>query len=465
MIVDIIMETTACSSTDSAGSLGLWLGKPAPRYTSYPPAPFFNTGITSTDYIQSLSSLQPDDFLSIYIHIPFCRSLCLYCGCNTTITHRTERIQGYLALLKKEIGLVAAYTGRRQVGHLHFGGGTPNILSNQDIHALINHLRESFDLGSVNEIAMELDPRVVTRDQIKNLAICGVTRISLGIQDFDPEVQAIVHRHQPHEMVEEVCGWLRDAEIHHINFDLMYGLPKQTPETVADMVNRACRLKPDRIALFSYAHVPQMKKHQKVLESFGLPDVYQRIAMDQIGRSILLGEGYHAIGIDHFARAEDNLIQAWCNGKVHRNFQGYTEDNAGALLGFGASSISQTHDGYFQNEFDEDSYEQKLKASELPIRRGFILSPEDRLRRAIIEQLMCTLSCDIGAVCGEYGYRYEDLAEEIAQLKPFEDAGIIMRRGRTVCLASPHRMAVRVICRIFDSHTRSGERILSSLAA
>ena len=453
------------SHHDAAESLDLWLGKPAPRYTSYPPAPFFHAGINGEAYGRSLSRLPPDAPVSLYIHIPFCKSLCLYCGCNTAITQRPQRIADYLQALKREMALITGIAGRRRVSHLHFGGGTPNMLPDEDILGLFEALRHNFDFSDAHEIAMELDPRSVTPKQVETLAACGITRVSLGVQDFDAAVQALVHRHQPLAMVEDVCGWLRAAGIGRINFDLMYGLPKQTLASVADTARRVCGLRPDRVALFSYAHVPQLKKHQMALEEHGLPDLRERLALDQTARDVLLGQGYHAIGIDHFARADDTLTQAWRAGTLHRNFQGYTEDDATTLVSLGASAISQTEDGYFQNDRDEYAYQALVAEGALPVRRGYLLTPDDRVRRAVIERLMCALSCDIAAVCRAYDYPVTNFDDAIAQLAPFESAAIVVRDGYKVTLATPHRMAVRVISALFDDHTPRRAETVSSRTA
>lgn len=446
----------------NAENFDLWLGQPAPRYTSYPPAPFFSADVAARDYAKSLSGLGAGDLVSLYVHIPFCRSLCLYCGCNTLVTQRTERVQDYLTSLKREIQKIAALTGKRRVDSLHFGGGTPNLLGSEAMRELFACLGEHFDLSSAREIAMELDPRVVGAEQAQLLADCGVTRVSLGAQDFNPEVQEIVHRHQPYEMVAQVCDWMRKAGITRINFDLMYGLPKQTPESITQTAKQVCTLSPDRIALFSYAHVPQIKKHQLALEEYGLPDVYARLELDSAVREVLSGAGYHAIGIDHFAKDNDPLTLAQREGRLHRSFQGYTDDESQTLIGLGCSSISQTADGYFQSEHDERAYQSVVAAGKLPTRRGFLLSPEDRLRRAIIEQLMCQLTCDVAAVCKQHNFPIEKLAAAFERLKPYEAAGLIARKAHTIILTTPYRMAIRVICKAFDPYSASTQQILSS---
>ena len=450
------------NQADSA--LDLWLGKAAPRYTSYPPAPFFHAQVTAQDYAASLSKMPPDEAISLYIHIPFCKSLCLYCGCNTIITNRTDRKQSYLLILKQEMAMVSALAGKRRVSHLHFGGGTPNALSNDEIRDLFAALKENFDFASVGEIAMELDPRHITAAQAQTLVECGVTRVSLGVQDFDTEVQTVINRPQPYEMVAQACAWLRGAGLHRINLDIMYGLPKQTPQTIIDTATRVSVLKPDRIALFSYAHVPQMKKHQLALEAHGIPDVRERLVLEQIARDTLTSNGYVSIGIDHFAKPDDSIALAWDADNKHRNFQGYTEDTAATMIGLGVSSISQTDDGYFQSEHDEKAYQTAILEKRLPVRRGFLLSPTDRARRAIIETLMCNLSCDIKAVCAEHAYPLENLTDDFERLRIYEDAGIVARDGYKVRLTTPYRMAIRVICKVFDDYSRHSQALTSKTA-
>lgn len=446
-------------------SLDLWLGKPAPRYTSYPPAPFFHAGVGESAFHQSLAHLNRDEAISLYIHIPFCRSLCLYCGCNTAVTQRPERLHNYVKSLKQEIDLISSVIGKQPIRQLHFGGGTPNSLSNEELRDLFDHLHKVFDFKAVREVAMELDPRVVTHDQIKMLAACGITRVSLGIQDFDHKVQTIINRHQSFEMVADVCRWFRAEGIQHINFDLIYGLPKQSAETITNTAELVCRLQPSRIALFSYAHVPQLKNHQKVLESYGLPDAHGCLALEQISRGILTAHNYNAIGIDHFALHNDSLTQAWRADKLHRCFQGYTEDDCPTILGLGASSISQTKDGYFQNERDEFEYQKIVSSGKHPTQRGFLLSDSDRVHREVIVQLMCRFSCDLEMICKHYGYPVEMFDGSLKQLKPFEEAGLLTRQGYVLRVTSPYRMAVRIICEAFDTYSQQRLNVPSSRTA
>ncbi len=449
---------------NGAEALGLWLGKPAPRYTSYPPAPFFHTTLAGNDCARSLEALPLDEPVSLYLHIPFCRALCLYCGCNMAVTQRDARVEAYLETVKREASLVANIAGRRRVSHLHFGGGTPNIMTARAMQDLFAHLNRVFDFNSVHEIAMELDPRAVTTEQITALASCGVTRVSLGIQDFNAEVQKVIQRIQPYDMVARVCDELRGGGINRINFDLIYGLPLQTPETVVKTAQQAVTLAPDRIALFSYAHVPQIKKQQQALEAFGIPDAAQRLEMEQAARDTLTGRKYQPVGMDHFAVPDDSMTRAWEEGTLRRNFQGYTDDAATTLIGLGASSISQTPDGFFQNERDERPYREAVDNDRFAVCRGFLTSAEDRVRAAIIERLMCYSTCDIEEICRKHDFDVNIPASSYPALAAFEAAGMIRREGHVLSFISPHRMAIRLICQAFDTYTKSATGTMSSAA-
>lgn len=442
-----------------------WLAKAAPRYTSYPPAPFFHDAVTAHEFAQSLRRLTPNDPVSLYLHIPFCRDLCLFCGCHTFITHRSDRIEHYLAALKQELTTVASLAScRLRISHLHFGGGTPNIMSGADIDDLFATLRRLFDFGACREIAMELDPRTVGREQIDVLAGCGVSRVSLGVQDFDPEVQRTVNRVQPYEMVAELCDWLRAAGIEQMNFDVMYGLPLQTPASVATTARQVTDLKPDRVALFSYAHVPQLKRHQRALQDQGIAGPDDRLAMDRAARDVLAGSGYAEIGMDHFARREDALNAALQERRLRRNFQGYTDDIAETLIGIGASAISRTRDGYFQNERDLHPYQDCVGDGQLPVRRGYMLTDEDRLRAAIIEELMCYLDCDVAAVCRRHECDPSVFAAEFEALSGYQGTGLVALQGHRVRLTSPHRMAIRVVAQIFDGYASGRDKLFSHVA-
>ena len=445
-------------------SLDLWLNAPAPRYTSYPPAPFFSDSVGADRYEVSLRKIPKDEAISLYVHIPFCPSLCLYCGCNTIITKRADRIGSYLQSLKREIILITRLIGKRKIASLHFGGGTPNSLSEKAMRDLFATLRGKFDMDHVREISMEIDPRIASASQAQVIADCGVTRVSLGVQDFDTKVQDNINRRQSFEMVAEVCGWLRTAGIKKINFDLIYGLPGQSPQTMVSTILKVCRLAPTRIALFSYAHVPQMKRHQMALERLGVPNPHEKLALERIARLVLCRNGYEGVGIDHFVHPDDNLAEAACEGRLHRDFQGYTDDEVPILIGLGASSIGRTRDGYFQNERDECAYKAALARGRLPTTRGFLLSDADRLRGAIIEKLMCDLSCDLDEICRDFGVSPSAFEKELARLEPYIDRGLVARHRDCVILTSPYRMAVRAIAAVFDDYAHRSNVMSSRVA-
>lgn len=443
----------------------LWLGRQAPRYTSYPPATAFQDGFTPEAYKAVLRTMAPEEPVSLYLHVPFCQALCLYCGCHTCPTQRHERITDYLAAVHKELETIALTTERpRRISHLHFGGGSPNIMSEKDLGLMFGALARRFDLTHCSEIAMELDPRLITKAQARTLGLVGVTRVSLGVQDFDPDVQQAIGRVQPFEMVKAACDRLREAGVARINFDLMYGLPMQSPASVAETARKALELKPDRIAFFSYAHVPQVKAHQKALEQYILPGPHAALAMERAGRDVLREAGYIEIGMDHFARPSDPLAKAWKNHKLRRNFQGYTDDSAVSMLGLGASSIGRAPGGYFQNARDIDAYQAQIRQQGLATARGLRLSGEDKFRAAIIEELMCYMKVNLELVCREHHTSPASLMEALDALQPFEEAGIIKRQGYRIELAIPQRMAVRVIASVFDKTLRTPDAPVSRTA-
>lgn len=448
---DTLSQLAARAAAASAEAL--WLDKPAPRYTSYPSATAFSEQIGAPAYMQSLAALPATEPVSVYLHIPFCRSLCLYCGCNTCVTHGNERIDSYVGTLCHEIESLAVQDGiPHRISRLHFGGGSPNILTPAALGTIFATLHRTFSFSFADEVAMELDPRLISRDFVRALVTCGVTRVSLGIQDFNPDVQRVIRREQSFDLIARVCDQLRDAGIGAINFDLIYGLPLQTPESLARTAAQAATLAPSRIALYSYAHVPQIKKHQKVLEASGLPGKYALLALESAARATLIAAGYRPVGMDHFAQENDALAVADRADALHRNFQGYTDDTARTLLAFGASSIARTPDGYFQNERDPKFYDRMVwDRAAPPIVRGYLLSGEDRVRAAVIEKLMCHLSCDIQAVCRAHHYALANFAAAFDRLEPFVKAGIVARDGYVIKLNTAHRMAIRVVAQIFDN--------------
>ena len=424
--------------------------RPVPRYTSYPTAPHFHAEIGRHDYRDWLAELPPGARLSLYLHVPFCQDLCWYCGCHTTVARRYQPVAKYRDLLLRELDLVgAALGGRRPVGHIHFGGGTPTMLAPDDLCLLGERLRARFQLLGAAEFAVEIDPRRLTRETVDALAAIGVNRASLGVQDVNPEVQLAINRWQPFAVVERAVDWLRTAGIHGINFDLMYGLPRQTTVRVRASVDAALALRPSRVALFGYAHVPWMKRHQRLIDEAALPGAAERAAQFEVAAARLEAAGYVAIGLDHFALPEDSLAVARKQGRLHRNFQGYTTDDAGALLGFGASAIGSRPQGYVQNAVPIPEYRDAIRGGRLATARGTRVSAHDRLRRAIIERLMCDFAVDLNGQTAR-------LAPELEALEPFRTDGLLTIDDGLIRVEPAGRPLIRTICAVFDAHLQRG---------
>lgn len=424
-----------------------------PRYTSYPTAPHFNADVNAGCYADWLSRLSSGDPLSLYLHIPFCDEMCWFCGCYTKIVQRYEPVRDYLDAIEAEIALVAAaLPGRFRLRHVHWGGGSPTMLRAADWQSLCDHIRHHFDLAGDAELAVELDPRDATEEYVAALAAAGVNRASIGVQDFDPEVQTAINRHQPFEVVERVCGWLRRHGIERINLDLMYGLPHQTVERVIRMVELAVSLAPSRIALFGYAHVPWMKSHQKLIEVSALPKSDERWQQLTEAARRLREHGFVAVGLDHFARPDDGLAEALRSGRLSRNFQGYTTDDAPVLLGLGASAIGALPDGYVQNLSPLKDYAQAVRSGQLPIVRGRALTADDRLRRHIIQSLMCCLAVDLDDVRQAIQPDAPLFEAEIARLRPYVDDGLLRIDGGRLQVTETGRPFVRLVAAAFDTY-------------
>jgi oxygen-independent coproporphyrinogen-3 oxidase len=436
-----------------------------PRYTSYPTAPHFGPGIDGARYRDWLGELDPAVPVSLYVHIPFCDEMCWFCGCYTKIVNRYEPIRSYLSALHREIALVADMLPERfTVRHLHLGGGSPTMLAPDDWLALIRLLRQRFHFAPGTEIAVELDPRDATEEYVAALATAGVNRASIGVQDFDPDVQRAINRVQPFAVVARVVGWLRRHGIEHVNLDLMYGLPLQTEAKVLAMVERATRLEPSRVALFGYAHVPWMKPHQRLIDETQLPGAVERLRQFTAASRRLRDEGFLAIGLDHFARPTDDLAAALAGGLLRRNFQGYTTDEAPILLGLGASAIGTLPQGYVQNAAPLADYRRAIEEGRLPIARGVAISEDDRLRRDIIERLMCTLEVDPEEVCRGRGLGHGVFAAERERLKGLAEDGLVELEGTRIRVTEAGRPFVRVVAAAFDAYLRQeGQRHSSAV--
>jgi len=422
-----------------------------PRYTSYPTTPHFSAAVTPARYREWLEALPREAHLSLYIHVPFCEELCHYCGCNTRAVRKRGPIDAYAEELLKEIALLRVLAGRK-LTHLHWGGGTPSILGPRWLRAVAATLATQFDLSGLKEHAIELDPRRIDPALVAALKAIGVTRASLGVQDTSEEVQRHIGRIQPFALVERAAGWLREAGIRDLNIDLMYGLPGQTVAHVRDSAARAAALEPQRLALFGYAHVPWFKTHQRLIDETKLPGVSERLTQAQAAADTLIAAGYAAIGLDHFALPADSLAVAAREKRLRRNFQGYTVDEADALIGLGASAIGRLPQGFVQNAPDLGGYTRALAAGEFPIVKGLALSDDDRLRGAMIEQLMCDLELDLGAFGGAARF-----AAEIEQLQPLADAGLLVRDSDRIVMTPEGRPYVRIAAAAFDAWLAAGQ--------
>lgn len=432
--------------------------QPVPRYTSYPTAPHFTEEVDAATHARWLAEIPGSESLSLYIHIPFCDTMCWFCGCHTKIVNRYEPITTYLDHMTVEVERVAETLGKRhRASHVHWGGGTPTSLAPADILRLSGSLHTHFDFDERSEFAVEIDPRGVGEDTIAALGKAGVTRASLGVQDFSPKVQQAVNRIQPFDETKRVIDGLRGVGIAEINVDLMYGLPHQGTDEVLATAEKVLQLEPARLALFGYAHVPWMKVHQKMIDEDALPGTEDRWKQAGAARTFLEDHGFVTIGLDHFARDDDPMAVALKAGTLHRNFQGYTTDRADTLVGFGASSISSLPAGYVQNFPQLNLYRRTLDEGRLPTARGVELSGDDRLRRALIERLMCDLEIDLGEICGEYGMTPDVLAGARPKLEKLAADGLIELDGDRVTVTPDGRLLVRCVGAAFDAYFEVAE--------
>ena len=428
--------------------------RPVPRYTSYPSAAHF--GALADDAHRGwLQAVPADEPVSLYLHIPYCASLCWYCGCNTQATvHHRARIAAYVEVLLREIEQVAALLGRRQpVAAVHFGGGTPNLMSQAELDRVMVRLEQRFEVLPGAERAIEIDPRHLTAEFALALGASGFNRASIGVQDFDPGVQRHIHRLQPYPLVEQALSWLRVAGIPRVSFDLIHGLPGQTVETVRDTVRLALALAPDRIALFGYAHLPARQKHQRLLDPDALPAAAEREAMQRAAHADLLAGGRVAVGMDHFARPGDPLL-LHCT----RNFQGYSSDPAGTLLGFGASAISRFREGHAQHHAATPDWRAAVEAGRLATARGIAVDGDDRARGEVIEALMCRFEAPLDAIAEAAGVRADALVADPAVLDGLLADGLAWRRDGRVGCSPAGRALVRNLCAAFDRHAIDASR-------
>ena len=424
------------------------LARPVPRYTSYPTAAQFSGEVGAADLAARLETVGKDAPLSLYVHIPYCHDICWYCGCNTGAANRSHRLAVYVEALEREIALIAGrLKGRGRVQRIAFGGGSPNSLPLVDFVRLLQQLLLCFDAHNA-EISVELDPRRLDRQWISTMAAMGVDRVNLGVQTFSPHVQAAIGRIQPLETVERAVDQLGLMGI-ATGFDLMYGLPGQSLEDLRATIEASVRLRPARVALFGYAHMPQLLPRQRRIDASALPDLATRFTMAARGHRTLTAAGYAAVGFDHFAQQQDSIARAAANGRLRRNFQGFTDDPAEILLGLGASAISQFPDLIVQNEKQAGPWREKVEAGQISATRGTLRTIDDQRRGRIIEALLCN------------GHARLDPSIPLPDLSRFEELGLISLNGEELMLLPEALPYARSIAACFDSYLQPAERRFS----
>ena len=429
--------------------------RPGPRYTSYPTAPEWSDAFKEPQYLEHLARAEAQGgALSVYVHLPFCREMCRFCGCNVIATHDQTRADAYLDTLAKEVALVARRLPRRRtVTQLHWGGGTPTFLDEKQLarcHAIV---AEHFQFASDCEKAVEIDPAVTTKSQVTLLASLGFNRISMGVQDFTPEVQQAVGRIQGEQETAELVRHARELGFRGVNLDLMYGLPHQTLDSWRDTLRRILAIRPDRLAVFGYAHVPWAKPHQRLLPAAALPDAEQRVRLFLTAAEVLGGAGYRQIGLDHFALESDELARAQEGGWLYRNFQGYTVRPADDTVAFGMTSISDIGGAYAQNAHKLKDWADAVEAGRLPVERGAAMSADDVVRRFTINRVMCLFRLDLGEIQEKFG----DLArraieQSMGGLKELVDDGLVTFDGHLLQVTPLGRLLVRNVAMMFDAY-------------
>jgi oxygen-independent coproporphyrinogen III oxidase len=431
--------------------------RPGPRYTSYPTAPLFSPAFTASDYHAEIVATNGPDAspdLSLYFHFPFCDTLCYFCGCTMLVTRDRKRIDEYNAYLQKEIALVAPLIApHRRVTQLHWGGGTPTHLSPDQIIAIAGIIRSSFHLSDDVEMSVEVDPRELDRRHLEALREAGFNRMSMGIQDFDEHVQVAVNRVQPAEVSQRVYDWARELGFTSINVDLMYGLPFQTLASFEQTIEAIIGFDPNRIAVFNYAHVPWLKPHQKLIRKEDLPSPEQKLDMLKMTIEKLTAGGYEYIGMDHFAKPDDELALARASRTLYRNFQGYSTRAGADLYGIGMSSISHFQNIYAQNTKNIPEYFAALAAGRHATHVGYRMTADDHLRKHVIMRLMCDLELSFASVEQKFGIVFNDVfAQALEQLKPLEADGLVEIDPKGIRIVGPGRLLLRNIAMCFDAY-------------
>lgn len=435
--------------------------RPGPRYTSYPTANLFHKEVGQETFETYLRNRDPQKGpLSLYAHLPFCKSLCWYCGCHMKVSRNRALMDEHIVHLFDEIDRVAEMMqGRHQAAQVHLGGGTPNYIRPEQLIALLGKFRKAFDILPDAEISMEVDPRILDKQMVAAAAEAGINRVSIGVQDFNPDVQRAINRANSYELVKKATEWFREAGIEAVNMDLIYGLPLQTPESFQETLKQVLTLEPNRVALFNFAYLPTLKPAMKLIKPKDLPEAKSKFQMLTQSVDQFEAEGYCFIGIDHFARPDDPLAEAWRNDALARNFQGYAIHADLEMLGFGMSAISMTDDLYVQNETKITDWEGRVKQGDLPVLRGYELTQADRDTRTIINRLMCQYTIDaewISDLIGQdFDAAYPDVREQLEDMVldgALEKDGTVWRATRL------GRFLLRNMAMLFDAHLNNDTR-------
>jgi oxygen-independent coproporphyrinogen-3 oxidase len=434
--------------------------KPGPRYTSYPTAPYFHEGFDADAYarvIEETNAASEPPPLSLYFHLPFCQSVCYFCGCNVTFTKDRTLGDIYVDHVLKEMdAVVGRMRAGRKVVQVHWGGGTPTFIPAHTLRRLWDGISERFELADKAEIGVEIDPRAVTDEHLDMFAECGFNRISMGIQDFDPEVQKAVHRIQPEDMTRKVFDRCRQLGFESINVDLIYGLPYQTTERYRDTVQKIADISPDRIAVFNFAYLPEMIRHQRAIPKEAMPSPREKLSILEMVVESFVASGYMFVGMDHFARPEDELCVALKDRTLYRNFQGYTTKAGCDLYGFGVTSIGQVGPCYVQNVKEVGAYQQKVRDQGLAAFRGVLLTPDDELRRDVITRLMCHFVVYKHEIEEQYGIVFDEIfGDAVKDLEPMEADGLVSLHDDRIEVHPLGRLLVRNIAMPFDAYLRT----------
>ncbi|RKS86985.1 anaerobic coproporphyrinogen III oxidase [Orbus hercynius] len=429
-----------------------------PRYTSYPTALEFNEQYSEAQFLAA-TSRYPNRPLSLYVHIPFCHKLCYFCGCNKMVTRNHNRVATYLTALTQEITSRAALFKHRIVTQMHWGGGTPTYLNDDEISYLITTLKSHFQFSADAELSIEIDPREIEPHTIDHLASVGFNRLSMGIQDFNPEIQRLINREQDDKLIESLIERARINHFKSISLDLIYGLPKQTVDSFTKTLEKVVKLSPDRLSVFNYAHLPARFASQRKIKDHDLPSAAEKLAILQTNIEFLTQSGYRLIGMDHFAKPTDELAIAQQNGVLHRNFQGYTTQGEADLLGLGVSAISILGDSYAQNQKELKTYQEQVALSGNALWKGFTMSEDDKIRRDVIKQLICHFYLDKSTIEKTYHIDFNHyFAEDLQLLSTFIQDGLVTNESTSIRVSAKGRLLIRNICMCFDIYMRQQVR-------